>query len=32
MFGKAMNDLIFAALIIGFFVANAIYVRFCDKL
>jgi len=27
-----MNDLIFAGIVILFFVVSALYVRFCDKL
>jgi len=27
-----MNDLIFAGIIVVFFVVSALYVRFCDKL
>jgi len=27
-----MNDLIFIAVIAGFFIAAALYVRFCEKL
>jgi len=27
-----MNDLIFIALIVGFFVVSGLYVRFCEKL
>ena|SRR5271157_2586701 len=29
---KFMNDLIFVAVIAGFFIAAALYVRFCEKL
>jgi hypothetical protein len=27
-----MSDLIFAGIIVAFFVASALYVRFCEKL
>jgi len=27
-----MNDLIFVAVMVGFFVIAALYVRFCEKL
>jgi len=27
-----MNDLMFIALIVGFFVMSGVYVRFCEKL
>jgi hypothetical protein len=29
---EAMSDLIFAGIIVAFFVASALYVRFCEKL
>jgi hypothetical protein len=27
-----MNDLIYIALVVGFFVVSGLYVRFCEKL
>jgi len=27
-----MNDLMFIALVVGFFVMSGVYVRFCEKL
>jgi len=27
-----MNDLIFVGIVIAFFIASALYVRFCEKL
>jgi hypothetical protein len=27
-----MNDLIFIAVVVGFFVVSGLYVRFCEKL
>ena len=28
---SGMNDLVYIALIVGFFVVSGLYVRFCDK-
>jgi hypothetical protein len=30
--GKTMNDIIFVAVMAGFFIVAGLYVRFCEKL
>ena len=30
--GSPMNDLIFVAVVVGFFIIGGLYVRFCEKL
>jgi hypothetical protein len=32
MIGSVMNDLIYVGVVVVFFVASGLYVRFCEKL